>query len=50
MTETKASYAYVYMAQALKPGVPTFCLALIGTDNCFTNKTVVARWKYILRV
>ena len=37
------------MAQALKPGVPPFCLALIGTDNCFTNKTVVARWKYILK-
>ena len=40
-------YAYLYIAQALKPGVAPFCLALIGSDNCFTNKTVVARWKYI---
>ena len=49
MTESKAMYAYLYMAQALKPGVPPFCLALIGSDNCFTNKSVVARWKYILK-
>jgi len=40
-TETKASYTYAYMAQALRPGVLTFCLALIETDNCFTNKTFV---------
>ena len=49
MRESKASYAYLYMAQALSSGVPPFCLALIGSDNHFTNKTVVARWKYIVR-
>ena len=49
MTESKVMYACLYMAQALKPGVPPFCIALIGSDNCFTNKTVVARWKYILK-
>ena len=49
MTESKASYAYVYMAQAIKLGIPPFCLALIGSDKCFTNKTVVARWTYIVK-
>ena len=48
MKESKASYAYLYMAQALSSGVPPFCLALIGSDNHFTNKTVVSRWKYIV--
>ena len=49
MKESKASYAYLYMAQALSSGVPPFCLALIGSDNRFTNKTVVGRWKYIVQ-
>ena len=39
LKESKASYAYLYMAQALSSGVPPFCFALIETDNFFTNKT-----------
>ena len=42
-----ANYAYVYMVQPLKDGIPPFCLACIGTDNKFTFKEVLQRWKYI---
>ena len=44
---TVAKYAYVYMAQPLKEGVPSFCLACIGSDNKFSATDVLQRWKYI---
>ena len=42
-----AKYAYVYMVQSLKDGIPPFCLACIGSDNKFTAVDVLQRWKYI---
>ena len=42
-----AKYAYVYMVQPLKEGVPPFCLACIGSDNKFTADDVLQRWQYI---
>lgn len=36
-----AKYAYVYTVQPLKEGIPSFCLACIGTDNKFTNEGVL---------
>lgn len=43
-----AKYAYVYMAQPICDSIPSFCLAIIGTDNKFTAKCVLLRWKHIL--
>ena len=42
-----AKYAFVYMAQFLRPDVPAFCLACKGTDNKFTADLILIRWKYI---
>ena len=42
-----AKYAYVYTVQPLKEGIPSFCLACVGTDNKFTNEGVLRTWKYI---
>ena len=44
---TMAKYAYVYMVQPLKEGVPPFCLACIGSDNKFNADDVLQRWQYI---
>ena len=44
-----AKYAYVYMAQPVKEGIPAFCLACLGTNNKFTNETVLQRWKYVYK-
>ena len=41
-----AKYAFVYTAQPLKDGVPSFCLACMGT-NKFTSDEVLKRWKHI---
>jgi len=49
LNSKKASNAYIYMVQAMSPNVPPFCLALVGTDNCFDANTVLMRWKYIVR-
>lgn len=46
-TASKAKYAYVYMAQTLCLGAPSFCLACMGSDNKFTAQHVMLRWKYI---
>ena len=35
-----AKYAYVYMAQSLSDSCPSFCLAIMGTNNKFTAKCV----------
>jgi len=29
--------------------VPPFCLAVIGTDNCFDAAVVMKRWQYIVQ-
>lgn len=42
-----AKYAFVYVAQPLKDGVPSFCLACMGTKNRFTSNEVLKRWKHI---
>ena len=42
-----ARFAYVYMAQALSKQVPAFCLACVGTNNCFNAVDVLKRWKHI---
>ena len=42
-----AKYAYVYIAQSLCLNAPPFCLACIGSDNKFTARHVMLRWKYI---
>ena len=46
-TQTKCKYAHVYMAQAVAKNIPAFCLACIGSTNCFTAEDVLRRWKYI---
>lgn len=46
-TASKAKYAYIYMAQTLCLGAPSFCLACMGSDNKFTAQHVMLRWKYI---
>ena len=46
-TNQQSKYAYVYMAQCLSKRVPPFCLACLGTDNCFSAPDVLNRWKYI---
>ena len=40
--------ALVYMAQPLSPGVPSFPLACIGTDNKFSADILLKRWSHIL--
>jgi len=37
------------VAQALSLNVPPFCLALIGSDNCFDATVVLKRWEYIIK-
>ncbi len=48
-TTAISKYAYVYMAQPIKEGVPAFSLACLGTDNKFTAEDVLKRWKYIMK-
>lgn len=48
-TSKKSTNAYVYMAQAMSLTVPPFCLAVIGTDNCFDATVVLNRWRYIIQ-
>ncbi|KAK3920118.1 E3 SUMO-protein ligase ZBED1 [Frankliniella fusca] len=42
-----ASCAYAIMAQPLRKGSPSFCLALFGTDNRFCAEQVFKRWHFI---
>jgi len=46
-TTDVAKYAYLYMAQPLYSTATPFCLACLGTDNQFTAKEVLLRWKHI---
>ena len=46
-TRPLSKFAYVYVAQALCDGIPSFCLACIGTDNRFDYQSILFRWKYI---
>jgi len=43
----RSKYAYVYMAQCLSNKIPPYCLACLGTDNCFSAPDVLNRWRYI---
>lgn len=45
--ETVAINAYVFMAQPLVDGSPGFCIAIFGSDNCFTFNDVTKRWQHI---
>jgi len=49
LTSKKSTNAYIYMAQAMSLTVPPFCLAVIGTDNCFDATVVLNRWQYIVQ-
>jgi len=42
-----SNFAYVYVAQPLCDGIPSYCLACIGTDNRFDYQSILFRWKYI---
>ena len=46
---SKASSAYIYVAQPLSPSTPPFSLCLIGTDNRFDANSVTHRWKYMIK-
>ena len=46
-TTDVAKYAYLYMAQPLCSTATPFCLACLGTNNQFTAREVLLRWKYI---
>ena len=37
------------MAQSMSFSVPTFSLAVIGTDNCLDATVVLKRWQYIVQ-
>ena len=43
----RSKYAYVYVAQCLTKRIPPYCLACLGTDNCFSAPDILIRWKYI---
>lgn len=49
LSTSKASSAYIYVAQPLSPSAPPFCLCLIGTDNRFDANSVTHRWKYMIK-
>ena len=42
-----AKYAYLYMAHPLCSTATPSCLACLGTNNQFTAKEVLLRWKHI---
>lgn len=44
---TSSQYLNVMMAQPLVD-VPPFCLLIYGTDNAYTTREVINRWKYIV--
>ena len=46
--ESRATFAYVYMAQPMSPSVPPFCLNIIGTNNHFNAKSVLSRWQHMI--
>lgn len=37
----------VIIAQPLSDAAPSFCLALFGSDNKFTTKSVLNRWEHL---
>ena len=43
-----AKYAFVYMAQIVTKDVSPLCLCCFSTNNKFTAKQVLQRWKYII--
>ena len=47
VTNELAKYAYAYVAQPVSLNVPAFCIACIGSNNCFKAEDVLQRWKYI---
>ncbi|KAG5681188.1 hypothetical protein PVAND_010645 [Polypedilum vanderplanki] len=49
MNGSIASYVYVILAQPIHPGASYYTLALYGSDNKFTYKDVVLRYRYILK-
>ena len=46
-TGTLSRYVFAYMAQSVVIHLPAFCLCYIGTDNKFSNETVLNKRKYI---
>ncbi|CAG9814528.1 unnamed protein product [Phaedon cochleariae] len=44
----KAGYAYVIMAQPLSESAPSYCLSIYSTNNKFTFREVMQRWKYMI--
>lgn len=44
--QSEAGTIHVVMAQPVMQGMPPFCLKLFGSDNKFTAKDVLKRWKY----
>lgn len=46
MQKMKSSYVYIVLAQPLRKGVPPFILAVFGSDNKFTTRNVLSRWKH----
>ena len=48
INESRATFAYAYMAQAMSPSVPPFCLNIIGTNNQFNATSVLSRWQHII--
>ena len=46
-TQQLSKLAYVYVAQCVLPGVPSFCLGCVGINNVFTFADVLKRWVHI---
>lgn len=43
-----ATFLNVIMVQPIAKHVPAFCLLLFGSDNQYSSKDVLKRWKYIV--
>lgn len=48
MQKKQSSSVYMVLAQPMKKGVPPFILQVYGTDNTFTTKSVLLRWKHTI--
>lgn len=42
-----ASNAYVFLAQPLHKGAPSFCLRIFGSNNRFSYEDILRRWQYL---
>lgn len=49
-TASKSKYAYCIMAQPSIPSLPSFCVSIFGTDNCFSFEDVINCWGKMIEI